>query len=123
MRKSTFAQNEYYHVYNRGVDKRTIFENDSDYQRFLMCLYLSNSTKSFNISDFLKRGKSYAEIFNIEREPLVSLYAYVLMPNHFHIYLTISSPRSDLGKKDGKNSVTEFMRKLQTSYVSYFNKK
>lgn len=113
MRKNIFAQNEYYHIYNRGVDKRTIFENDNDYQRFLMCLYLSNSTKSFNISDFLKRGKSYAEIFNIERKPLVSLYAYVLMPNHFHLLLS--------EKIEG--GISLFMQKLTTSYTMYFNKK
>jgi putative transposase len=46
------------------------------------------------------------------------------MPNHFHLYLTIS-PRSDLGEieRRGRNAISEFMRKLSTAYVSYLNAK
>lgn len=42
------------------------------------------------------------------------------MPNHFHII--VKSHRSDLWEK-GINPITEFLRKLSTSYVMYFNKK
>ena len=35
MRKTKFANNEYYHIYNRGVDKREIFCDDNDFLRFL----------------------------------------------------------------------------------------
>ena len=34
MRKITFVNEEYYHIYNRGVDKRTIFERQEDLERF-----------------------------------------------------------------------------------------
>ena len=43
---------EYYHVYNRGVDKRIIFTDERDYQRFLSSLmvgFLSISEKGTNI--------------------------------------------------------------------------
>jgi hypothetical protein len=33
-KKFTFAVGEYYHVYNRGVEKRDIFKGDSDRLRF-----------------------------------------------------------------------------------------
>lgn len=41
------------------------------------------------------------------------------MSNHFHLFITFNEPpKSDFG-----NNVTEFMRKLLTSYSKYFNKK
>jgi putative transposase len=46
-------------------------------------------------------------------EPLVSIGAYCLMPNHFHLLLT---PLVDGG-------ISKFMLKLQTGYSMYFNKK
>ena len=36
MRKTKFANDEYYHIYNRGVDKREVFYEKGDYLRFLM---------------------------------------------------------------------------------------
>lgn len=38
MRKTTFANEQYYHIYNRGVDKREVFLDEVDYERFLLCL-------------------------------------------------------------------------------------
>lgn len=35
MRKLTLSNNEYYHIYNRGVEKREIFIVEKDYKRFL----------------------------------------------------------------------------------------
>ena len=42
-RKTQFAEDEYYHVYNRGVDKRSIFDDYEDVERFLQCM------KEFNV--------------------------------------------------------------------------
>ncbi len=56
---------------------------------------------------------------------LVSIGAWVLMPNHFHIYIKYQhSPDVEhRGEKEGTNHVTEFMRKLGTAYAKYFNSK
>ncbi len=35
MRKVNFSNGEYYHIYNRGVDKRDVFCDQRDYARFL----------------------------------------------------------------------------------------
>ena len=48
-RNVLFAEGEFYHVYNRGVDKRDIFIHSSDYQRFQKLLYLSNSSIQVNV--------------------------------------------------------------------------
>lgn len=35
MRKVEFKNGEYYHIYNRGVDKREVFLDERDYVRFI----------------------------------------------------------------------------------------
>ena len=120
-RKVPFAKGEYYHIYNRGNSKQKIFLDDEDYDRFTKCLFVCNSHKNFNFrDDIVEVG---IDAFEFDRgETLVSIGAWVLMPNHFHIYLTFpKSPKSDLG--EDKNVVSEFMRKLATSYAKYFNAK
>lgn len=46
-RKIRFAESEFYHLYNRGVDRRLIFENESDRKRFMLLLYLCNGKTPF----------------------------------------------------------------------------
>lgn len=113
MRKVIFSTGEFYHLYNRGVDKRTTFTSQAEYQRFLAYLYLLNTKDSVRAAD-LFTGKSFKEVLDMERgEPLVAIGAYCLMPNHFHIYAT---PLVDGG-------VSKFMQRLQTAYTMYFNEK
>lgn len=38
MRKVRFINGGYYHIYNRGVDKRKIYLDDKDYMRFLVSM-------------------------------------------------------------------------------------
>ncbi|MEK7175446.1 MAG: transposase [Patescibacteria group bacterium] len=105
---------EYYHVYNRGTDKRIIFKNDKDYYRFLILLYLCNSSLSVDLGDSLRHGSTLSEMLDTEREEtLVSIGAYCLMPNHFHLLL----------KENKENGISLFMQKLTTAYTMYFNKK
>lgn len=112
-RKDSFVEGEYYHLYNRGVDKRVIFPSPRDYRRFLMLLYLANSTEDTRISNILRSTK-YDDIFKLDRaEPLVAIGAFCLMPNHFHI---LATPLIDGG-------ISKFMLKLQTGYSMYFNTK
>jgi len=110
-RNTQFAFGEYYHVYNRGVEKRVVFNDQSDHQRFQDLLYLANSSESINVRDIYRTHDSPYEYERIEQ--LVAIGAYCLMPNHFHILLT---PLVDDG-------VARFMGKLGTSYSMYFNKR
>ena len=69
------------------------------------------------------------EAFDFNRgNTLVSIGAWVLMPNHFHLYLTFPHKSDMWGKKNDKddkckNNISEFMRKLLTAYTKYFNAK
>lgn len=118
IRDKNLVPNEYYHIYNRGNGKHDIFLDDEDYDRFIKILYVCNSERSFNFRDLIIDPKIDAFVFE-RGAPLVSILAWVLMSNHFHIVLI--SPRSDLG--EDYNPITEFMRKVSTAYVMYFNKK
>lgn len=119
IRDKKLVSNEYYHIYNRGNGKKEIFLDEEDYDRFIKLLYICNSKSKFIFRDSIVKTK--IDAFDFERgETLVSILGWVLMPNHFH--LIIISHRSDLCT-DKYNPITEFMRKVSTAYVMYFNKK
>lgn len=111
------VKGEYFHIYNRGNSKQAIFLDDEDRNRFVKLLYLHNSKKNVNFRDKIIDIK--IDAWNFERGiPIVSIGAWVLMPNHFHLYLV--SPMSDIGEKYG---ISFFIKKLCGGYVKYFNKK
>ena len=108
-RKFTFAEGEFYHVYNRGVEKRDIFMSTDDRQRFQKLLYLANGTKPFVYKTIQRMPLDKIDT----GEKLVAIGAYCLMPNHFHILI----------KEINKGGISTFMEKLATGYSKYFNKK
>ncbi|NCS66833.1 hypothetical protein GW777_00455, partial [Candidatus Peregrinibacteria bacterium] len=64
MRSLLFAPGEFYHVYNRGTDKRPIFSDAGDCVRFQDLLYLSNSEQSVNVRDVKRR---FDPVYSYER--------------------------------------------------------
>ena len=85
-RRMHFEIEEWYHCFNRGVDKRDVFENENDANRFLMLLYLANSNMSVDLFN-IKRPR-LGDIIQEERgNPIVAIGAYCLMPNHYHLLL------------------------------------
>jgi len=110
MREDELVSEHIYHIYNRGVEKRSLFIDDKDYSRFVDDLVIFNDNKpvinpKLRIKDI--RGGGH------KRKPLVDILAFCLMPNHYHLLLR---QRLDGG-------ITEFMRKLGGGYVNYFNLK
>lgn len=109
-RNFSFSIGEYYHLYNRGVDKRDIFLDDEDRERFMKLLFVANGTVPFVFRD-LPIGLPYV-VFE-RGDTLVAIGAYCLMTNHFHI----------LVRETSEQGITKFLNKVLTSYSSYFNKK
>lgn len=116
----TYLENGYYHVYNRGVEKRIIFTDKQDESVFLSYLreYLIPKDTSLLVKmladpESTARQKSDSlkllRMNNFSNE--VVLFAYCLMPNHFHL----------LVKQNRERSIEKFMRSLSTRYVQYFN--
>ena len=116
MTRDAFAPEEWYHCYSRGVDKRTIFMEPKDYERFQMLLYVCNNATPIRISDLDKTsgGPTLERVLFEERgNPLVDLGAYALMPNHHHLLL----------RELIDGGITSFMRKLGTGFTMFFNLK
>jgi len=108
LRKVNFAENEYYHLYNRGNSKQKIFLDEKDHNHFIKLLYLCNSKRNFVFRDITENT------FKFDREStLVNIGVYCLMPNHFHLFVQ--------EKEEG--GISKFMQKLSTAYAMYFNAK
>ncbi|MAJ97033.1 hypothetical protein CL644_02380 [bacterium] len=118
-RKVPFVEGEYYHVYNRGVERRKIFTSVSDYQRFLLLLLLGNTQQAVRISDlnrhYSAQGRSLRDVFSeeIPQNTLVDVLSYCLMPNHVHLII----------REKEDDGISKFMSKVMTGYSMYFNKK
>src|SRR5258706_8491393 len=108
-----YVENGYYHAYNRGVEKRTIFLDDQDCIVFLryIRLYLSPIEEIKNLH--IQGEDRINRFLRINLNQEVDLLSFVLMPNHFHMLI----------KQHTKDGLIKFMRRLSTSYVMYFNKK
>jgi putative transposase len=114
MRRTQLIKGEYYHIYNRGVDKRNVFLDDSDYFRFL------EGVKEFNRIDpigslyqnsFRDKSGSESSSSNSVPKRVVEIIAYCLNPNHYHFIL----------KQLTDEGISKFMLKISSGYTSYFN--
>lgn len=108
-RRTPFEIGEYYHLYNRGVDKRDIVLDQADSTRFLRSMALFNSIQP--IGSIYEHGYAKLGSETSKKKPLVSFVAYCLNPNHFHFLVT---PLVDKG-------VEHFMQRFGTGYTKYFN--
>ena len=117
-RAESFVPGSFYHVFNRGVDKRKIFLEEQDFWRFYILMFLLNDT------DYRSQGrKTNAIIHDIDGaliksvgqtgKPLVSILSFCLLTNHFHLLLR---PLMSGG-------ISRFMQRLSMAYSKYFNRK
>jgi len=113
IRKVSFVQGEYYHIYNRGNSKQRIFHDAEDYARIVTLLYICNSENNSRVSFLLNRRKNNNPYLFERGDQLVSIGGYCIMPNHFHILIT--------EKQEG--GISKFMQKVTTAYVMYYNLK
>ena len=119
-RKEAFIEGEFYHIYNRGNSKQKIFLDDQDRDRFVKLLYLCNSYNKIDFREDIVRKKINAWDYD-RGDPILSIGAWTLMPNHFHLYIT---PRKQgFRNSEDSNPVTNYMHRLLTSYSKYFNAK
>lgn len=112
MNREPFTTGEFYHVYNRGVDKRKVFMNREDLARFY------ESMSVFNARDPV--GSLYEHMFDLrlgrnknKKERLVDIVCYCLNPSHYHFIL----------RQGIDGGISEYMRRLGGGYTMYFNPK
>ncbi len=109
-RETNLIDGEIYHIYNRGVEKRIIFEDKEDYDRFLNSLEIFNTEDiAGGVFEFKRNGLERPK----QNEKLVNIIAYSLNANHYHLILE--------QLKEG--GITKFMHKVGMGYSKYFNHK
>lgn len=95
-----FEPNEIYHIYNRGNNKIRIFFTDSNY------IY------------FLKKIRN-------ELLPFCDLLCYCLMPNHFHLLISVKTEGCEYiqlaGKETNMQKLSKAIGKLLSSYSQAVN--
>ncbi len=111
MARPEFVEDGFYHIYNRGTEKRDIFLQDQDYVRFIHYLYVCNDSEPIEKVQDIQIGGPTSDFKGQNR--LVNILCFALMPNHFHLLL---QQRVDKG-------VSKFVQKLSTGYTMYFNTK
>jgi REP element-mobilizing transposase RayT len=110
-RKVPLITGEYYHVYLRGVEKRKIFLDDADVERFLLSLEIFNSADPI--------GSIYEHSYRKENHlgsltsKVVDIIAYNALPNHYHILL----------RQCTEGGISKYMQSLNGGYTKYFNHK
>jgi putative transposase len=120
MRKIKFVNGGYYHIYNRGVDKRKIFLEGRDYVRFLRSMREFSRVDpigSIYQYDYLRKclnkrpGSQLGTGSQTKR--LIEIVCYCLLPNHYHLLI----------KQVKDKGVEKYLHKLSLGYSCYFNKK
>ena len=121
-KKPEFANGEIYHVFNRGVDRRIVFEGDGDYFRFISSLYEFNNKDKIKMRDRILERMALKQNYTFSkgvdkakkvREKIVEVIAFCLMPNHYHLIL----------RQIADNGISIFMQKIGSGYTNYFNQK
>jgi len=118
VRKIIFGNEEIYHVFNRGIDRRPTFTTKRDYYRALETLEyyrFANHTMRFSYYQslpFQERSEIKEQLYQ-GNEARVNILAYCLMPNHFHLLL---QQKKEFG-------ISRFMADFTNSYTKYFNAK
>lgn len=121
MRNIKIAVGEYYHIFNRGINRQVVFLDETDRARFLfLILYFQSPLVFQNIGrptrEFVKHS-----VFNISEEIVeqvvvtryVELVEFCLMPNHFHLIL----------KEVVEGGTAKYMQRVLNGYTKYFNTK
>ncbi len=117
-----YVEGGYYHIYNRGVEKRNIFLDSQDYAVFIDYLkeYLSPKDEKTLLKLAIDPKTSSKEKARISRSIClknfnseITLQAYCLMPNHFHLFL----------KQSSADAINRLISSFCTRYAMYFNRR
>ncbi|MCL5438610.1 MAG: transposase [Patescibacteria group bacterium] len=105
-----FVEGGVYHVFNRGVEKRSLFLDVQDYKIFLYYLFVYTAPLKKVV---LSYPRLPIRLRNKNLNEHIEVIAYCLMPNHFHLLLRQSSI----------NAVSKLIKQVTNAYTQYFNKK
>lgn len=119
--RKIYIENGFYHIYNRGVEKRPIFLDKQDYKVFLTYLdwYLLpkddsiKKIKSQDLSEEEKNKKIFKLLSLKNFYKKIEILSFILKPNHFHFQI----------RQLEKRVIINFFQSIIGKYVQYFNRK
>src|SRR3990167_9648627 len=118
MRKKILAVGETYHLFTRSIADFVIFNNDNDFDRMQQLIKYYSIDNKIKFSDFIAYRNVQKNGFNNtlnaiskNKEKLVQVIAYCLMPTHIHLILR---QLTDKG-------ISKYMSDFLNSYTKYFN--
>ncbi len=118
MRRDPYSVGSYVHIMKRGTRGTKIVRDEDDQWRFLKLLrYLNDDNTPRNWEreigpDNIRSGFSRPDHWT-KQKPYVSILAFCLMDNHFHL----------LVRENLEDGISKFMQRLCTSMATYFNAK
>lgn len=117
-RREIFTNGEFYHIFNKSLDRKKIFAATANTQRFFNLLRYYRSLKAhvryshyLQMPDIIKKQMDRQIAF--EKFFKVEFLAYSLMPNHFHFLL----------KQLKSNGIVRTITDVINAFTRYFNLK
>ncbi|MBI2330564.1 transposase [Candidatus Daviesbacteria bacterium] len=117
IRKITFQDGEIYHVFNRGLDRRSTFTDKKEFERFqkLIKFYrhidIPIRFSQVNHQPQEIREKILTDLYKSGR--MIDILSYCIMPNHIHFLL----------KQTEEKGISTFISNITNAYTKYFNTK
>jgi len=109
------VENQIYHVFNRGIDRRLTFVDKLELKRAIAVIdhyrFIKPRLRFSKLLKLSSEERNKIKI-NMRAEPkLVDILSFCLMPNHFHFLLRQVSDKG----------ISKFLSNFQNSYTRYFN--
>ncbi len=115
-KRSVVVTDQIYHVFNRTVGNEPLFPSKREFNRFLELVAYYRFPQRFKYSKYKKlsveQKNDYLEEFS-KLKPLIEIYAFALMPNHYHFLL----------KQNQDNGIKTFISNIQNGFAKYINTK
>lgn len=115
-RNLVLTTGEVYHVFNRSVGKTAIFHSKTALNKATKIVNYYRLPQSVKLSRFktLSVEMKNAYLLSLEnKKPLVEIYCYAFMPNHYHFLL----------KQITEKGISLFISNFQNSFAKIFNLK
>lgn len=117
-RREVFVNGHFYHVFNKTIDGKRIFQSVENCRRFLETIrYYRSTNAKLGFAAFQQlKGEEQSETEQKISDPrsfCIEIAAYCLMPNHFHLLL----------KQKGTYGVQRVISNVLNSTTRFSNKR
>lgn len=117
IRKLVFRNEEIYHVFNRGIERRSTFTDKKEFERMQKLVkFYRHKNIPLRFSQVIQQPEEIREkILNAlyMSERVTDILSYCIMSNHFHFLL----------KQTTDKGISTFVSNITNAYTKYFNTK